>query len=224
MLAAKNFLARQLKRRGKFAFVHSLARDARVLDAGCGDDSPRRAKALRADLHYIGLDVGDYHQSVAPGLHADSYIIASPEGFAQEIAKFEGQLDAVISSHNLEHCHRPDDVLEAMFKALNRQGRMYLSFPCRESVSFPSRSGALNFYDDPTHRSVPDFDKICASARSRGLRIDFAARRYRPTALMLLGLALEPLGALLGKNMPAGSTWALYGFESVLWLSNSATT
>lgn len=37
------------------------------------------------------------------------------------------------------------------------------------------------------------------------------ARAVRPG-----GLLLEPLANWPGRNMPAGSTWALYGFESIL--------
>ena len=211
-------LAHVLKRRGKAAFLGAVAPAGKVLDVGCGNDSPLRFKATRPDIHYIGLDIGDYNQSASPSLVADSYIVTSPERFATEIRSFSGQLEAVVSSHNLEHCNEPEAVLEAMVAALKAGGTLFIAFPCEESVHFPSRPhGCLNFHDDSTHRIPPDFRKVCALLESHGMRIDFASKRYRPKLLFALGLVLEPLGALLGRAMPAGSTWALYGFESIIW-------
>ena len=207
-----------LKRRGKAAFLASLKSGLKVLDVGCGNDSPVRFKAVRPDLQYVGLDIQDYNQSQSPSLVADGYLIATAEGFAAEIAKFPQQFDVIVSAHNLEHCNGPDAVLEAMVGALRAGGRLYLSFPCEASVRFPSRrGGCLNFHDDGTHRVPPDFRKICDYLASRRIRIDFAASRYRPAVLFVLGLLLEPLSALMNRIMTAGTTWALYGFESVIW-------
>lgn len=217
----KAFLRPMLNRRGKDAFLKSLPRNATVLDVGCGNNSPFQSKLQRPDLHYIGLDIGDYNQMFAPDKYADRYIIAPPEGFADEILKFANSCDAVISSHNIEHCNQPDDVLRAMLKSLRKGGRAYLCFPCEESVSFPKRENTLNFYTDPTHRIVPDFSDICETIESEGLKIDFATKRNRPFALFVIGLALEPLAFLTKKNMPGGTTWALYGFESIIWASRA---
>lgn len=212
-------IRRLLKRKGKAAFLSSVVRNGTVMDVGCGNNSPRRFKTQRPDISYIGLDIGDYNQSAETILFANSYVITSPDTFVNEITKREGKLDAVVSSHNIEHCDRPEDVLKAMLRALRVGGRIYLSFPCEESVRFPKRRGTLNFYDDATHKTVPDYDYVCALVKSEGLHIEFAARRYRPFVLMAIGLLLEPLAAILRRNMPAGSTWALYGFESVIWAS-----
>jgi SAM-dependent methyltransferase len=207
-----------LKRRGKAAFLASLEPGAKVLDVGCGNDSPVRFKSVRPDLRYVGLDVQDFNQSQSPSLVADGYIIASAERFADEIAKHPQQFDVIVSAHNLEHCNDPDAVLAAMLGALRADGRLYLAFPCEASVRFPRRrGGCLNFHDDGTHRVPPDFRKVCDYLASRRIRIDFAAQRYRPVLLFVLGLLLEPLSVVLNRIMPAGTTWALYGFESIIW-------
>jgi len=65
-----------LRTRGKDAFVLSLPQSARLFDVGCGNDSPRRVKNLRADIWYIGLDVQDYEQRSGP-LKLDSAISGS---------------------------------------------------------------------------------------------------------------------------------------------------
>lgn len=205
-----------LRPRGKLAFLKSLSPGARVLDVGCGNNSPRDAKILRPDLHYTGLDVGDYNQQDSIR-YADAYILVPPAEFANAISAHEGRMDAVISSHNLEHCDDPAAVLNAMVTALRPGGRLFLAFPCEASVRFPRRRGALNFFDDATHKAVPAWEWVLDILRTRGVTLVYTCSRYRPKLLAGVGLALEPLGWLLGRNMPAGSTWALYGFESVIW-------
>lgn len=212
----RHALVTWLRPRGKLAFLKSLPAGARVLDVGCGNNSPRDAKVLRPDLVYTGLDVGDYNQQNSIR-YADTYIVASPTEFAGAICAHGGQMDAVVSSHNLEHCDDPVAVLNAMVGALRPGGRLFLAFPCEESVRFPSRRGSLNFFDDGSHQVVPDWQQMLDTLRTQGITLHYACKRYRPKIPASLGLALEPLGRLLGRNMPGGTTWALYGFESVIW-------
>jgi SAM-dependent methyltransferase len=212
----RHALVTWLRPRGKLAFLKSLPSGARVLDVGCGNNSPRDAKVLRPDLVYTGLDVADYNQHDAMR-YADAYLLVPPSQFAATIAALAGQMDAVVSSHNLEHCDDPAAVLQAMAAALRPGGRLYLAFPCEDSVHFPRRRGTLNFFDDGTHKEVPRWEQVLDALCSTGVMPLYASRRYRPRLLAAIGLVLEPLGWLLGRNMPAGATWALYGFESVLW-------
>ena len=205
-----------LKSRGKMAFLKSLPPHAETLDVGCGNASPMKAKTLRPDIIYVGLDVGDYNQA-RPEEFADRYQVVEPTRFAEVIEGFEGRMDAVISSHNIEHCDEPERVLSAMLKALKPGGRLYISFPCEESVNFPRRAGTLNFYDDKTHHQVPVWSLVCSSIQSAKFRIEFSSKRYRPFLLTCFGLLLEPVCALSRRSTMA--TWALYGFESVIWAS-----
>ena len=130
-------------------------------------------------------------------------------------------MDAVISSHNLEHCENPIAVIEAMAVALKPQGRLYLAFPSEASVGFPSRRGSLRFSDDPTHRAPPSWTDVIRQLSSSGMTMDFAARRYRPWVAAGVGAVLEPVSMLSRRVMPLGSTWALWGFESVIWATKS---
>jgi SAM-dependent methyltransferase len=210
-------LHRLAKRRGRFTFVDSLPSKSRVLDIGCGNDSPIHFKNHRPDCHYIGLDVGDYNQNPLSKNAADEYIITEPEHFHSSILRFQNQMDAVISNHNLEHCDAPVDVLAAMIKCLKPGGVLYLATPCEESVRFPKRKGTLNFFDDHTHKTVINWEETLSTIAMEGLAIEFLAKRYRPVPLLAIGILLEPVSALLGKVGPASTTWSLYGFESVIW-------
>jgi SAM-dependent methyltransferase len=206
-----------LNRHGKIAFLANLPRRARLLDIGCGNASPVRVKQQRPDIYYVGLDVEDHNQSSEARRAADEYVLTSSKDFAESIRQTTGTFDAVLSAHNLEHCLDPHGVLDAMITRLKTGGMIYLSFPCSESRSFPHRQPTLNFFDDPTHQVPPDFDKILEAMKSANLEIVYARRRHRPLIPMLLGLALEPISALTKRTMPLLSTWALYGFESVIW-------
>jgi SAM-dependent methyltransferase len=203
--------------RGKGTFVLSVPPHGRVLDVGCGNNSPQWCKTTRPDLYYVGIDIGNYNQAVEPSKFADEYVVVDPSDFAQKIGEYKGQMDAVISSHNLEHCDEPDAVILAMLNALKPGGRLYLSFPSEASVSFPHRDGCLNFYDDTTHKKVPSWKATLKTISDASFIIEYAARRYRPFWLSVVGLILEARSARRRQTLNNGATWALYGFESVIW-------
>jgi SAM-dependent methyltransferase len=203
---------------GREAFLSKLPRGAKTLDVGCGNNSPARTKRINPHIYYIGLDIGDYNQCTDSKTVADEYLVASRETFATEIERLVASVDAVISSHNIEHCDEPQRVLSAMCAALKPNGRLYLSFPSEASVSLPRRRfNTLNFYDDPTHSNLPSFLGIVDTLRECGLIIEKAIVRHRPLVPAVFGFMLEPISYALQRSMPLGVTWALYGFESVIW-------
>lgn len=90
---------------GKSAFLLSLPHHCRVLDVGCGNNSPYKTKKLCPKCYYTGIDISDYNQTELNC--ADQYVILNPEKFAEGIRTLGSAYEAVISSHNLEHCdHR----------------------------------------------------------------------------------------------------------------------
>lgn len=196
-------------------FLRSLPPRAYILDVGCGNDSPRHVKDTRPDAFYTGIDIGNYNQTDSVTQFADEYLIVAPDEFASAIAGYRGRYDGIISAHNLEHCNTPFDVLSAMILAMKPGGMLYLSFPCEESVSFPSRRGTLNFYDDATHQHVLPFDRILKYLKENGCTIEFSAKRYRPFPLFVLGFLSEPES--IARNQVIDGTWAYWGFESLIW-------
>ncbi len=206
---------------GKASFFDQLPRNGTLLDVGCGNNSPAWTKQQLPDWYYIGLDIGDYNQT-QPNV-ADQYILTTPETFCEAIEKFGGSVDAVVSSHNLEHCYERSRTLLAMARALNSGGKIYLSFPCHDSIRFPGvRNGCLNYFDDPTHRDAPpDFGRVIADLNHEGLRILYAATRYQPPLDWIYGLKNEEESAKV-KETKQG-TWAYWGFETVIWAEKPLT-
>lgn len=202
-----------INRHDKGAFLHQLKPSAQILDVGCGNNSPFYTKNILPMCDYTGLDIDDYNQS-QPNV-ADHYIITTADKFAESIANFNGVFDAVISTHNLEHCDERNNTLNAMLGAVRLGGQIYMTFPCEKSVEFPSRPGTLNYYDDPTHKEVPpNFDQLISTIKSRGFKIEFAARRYKPFFFWLAGFFNEKKS--VASNKVFISTWAYYGFEAVI--------
>jgi SAM-dependent methyltransferase len=202
---------------GKRTFLESLKKNSTILDVGCGNNSPFYTKTLCPSCYYIGIDVGDHHQAGDPKTIADEYIIVISELFAEAIESMSGRADIVISAHNLEHCEEPKRVLTAMARALKPGGRLYLSFPCEASVSFPKRRGSLNFFDDATHRVPPDWRTCLQTLSDEGCKFTFKAPRYRPWRQFLQGMLRERESKEANKVESDGSTWAYYGFESIIW-------
>jgi SAM-dependent methyltransferase len=209
----KELIKRILRRNGKSDFLSKLSSNSSILDVGCGNNSPFRTKDILPNCDYVGLDIGDYNQTKP--IIADRYVLTTPQDFANEIGKFREIFDAVISSHNLEHCNDRDKTLQAMLGALKINGKLFLSFPCEESVGFPSRVGTLNYYDDSTHKlSPPNFDKTLSIIEVSGFEVEYAQKNYSPKILSFLGLICEPLSKM--RNRVMIGTWEYYGFESII--------
>lgn len=203
-----------LRRRSFFTLIRRLPAGAAVLDVGCGNNSPFVYKSLRPDIYYVGVDVGDYHQSSS---HlADEYHLFSETSFACDLATIGRKFDLVVSSHNLEHADDRDATLCAMVGLVRPGGLIYLAFPTEYSTTFPSRSRTLNYFDDPTHKGLPpDFDQVTSTLVRGGFSILVSERSYKPWLLSILGRMQEPL-ARRNSTIYQG-TWAYYGFEAIIW-------
>ena len=208
-------LIRFIKPRGKQSFIDSVVKNGKLLDVGCGNNSPYYVKTLRPDIHYTGLDIGIYNQTSDHSAYANEFILTDPEGFHGKIQERPNEFDAVVCAHNLEHCNDYMAVTLAMIQSLKAGGTMYISFPCEASVRFPKRAGSLNFYDDDSHRNLIPYAVFLPALKQHGMETLFAAQRYRPLIPFLAGVVLEPLSMLLKRQIPL-ATWALYGFETVI--------
>lgn len=199
--------------RGKTDFLSRLDPESKILDVGCGNNPLFKTKEILSDCIYMGLDIQDDNRSRPIPL--DSVVVTSKQNFCAELAKFTKTFDVVVSSHNLEHCNDREGVLLAMLEALKIGGKLFLSFPCEQSVGFPSRRGTLCYFDDPTHQfGPPKFNEIIACMCHKGFEICYAEKNYSPQLLRSIGFVCEPISKLRNKTMIG--TWEYYGFESII--------
>ena len=202
--------------KARFLFSIENKSEIHLLDVGCGNNSPIRVKSILNKIYYVGIDVGNYNQSKeSQQKYADEYIIVNSSYFANKISTFNNLFDVVISSHNIEHCEEPQKVLLAMIKALKKDGRLFMSFPSEESLNFPSRNGTLNFYDDPTHRTLPNWNDIIDTLQSNGMQLTFAKKSYQPFFFKTIGKLNEHRSSKTKMILPG--IWEYYGFESIIW-------
>ncbi|MDR1839722.1 MAG: class I SAM-dependent methyltransferase [Treponema sp.] len=200
----------------KSKFLKIIDHNGKLLDVGCGNNSPYNIKTKYPNIAYTGIDVGDYNQT-QPNL-ADNYIVVKPEEFAEAIANLPELFDTVISSHNLEHCNDRKKTLDSMIKVLKPEGYLFLSFPTEESVNFPGpRRGTLNYYDDPTHQETPpEYEKIISTLKENNMQILFSNKSCKPFLWHLIGYFME-WKSKKNKVVIWPFTWSYWGFETIIW-------
>jgi ubiquinone/menaquinone biosynthesis C-methylase UbiE len=212
----KTNLQIMLRPKGKQGFLSTLDSTSRILDVGCGNHkSVSSFKMVLPDCIYTGIDVGDYNQTSDSLSQIDEYIVTASSTFPSKIASLGNRFDAVVSSHNLEHCDNRNQCLDSIMKVVVKGGSVYLSFPSEKSIGFPRRSGTLNYYDDDTHQdSPPDFEAILEELKNNNFNVTFSAKYYKPFILRFIGFIMEPI-SMVTKRISIG-TWDYYGFESII--------
>ena len=101
-----------------FLLTISNIKETKMLDVGCGNNSIRRIRKYCSNVYYTGLDIGDYNLEEQSKKEIDEYVVVDSDSFANEILRRENCEDVVISSHNIEHCEYPIEVIVNMTKAL----------------------------------------------------------------------------------------------------------
>ena len=219
ILKIKTLIKIILRPEGKFSFLSKIPKDSSILDVGCGNNSPFLVKSLLPNSYYVGLDISEYNTGSFSKDIADEYILTDPDIFVNSIKSIKRKFDAIISSHNLEHCNDRLGTINAMIDKLNKKGKIFLSFPSKESINFPKRIVALNYYDDPTHKDLPpNFELILEILREKGLRIVYSQRSYKPFLLNMIG-NFTYLISFFTKKIHLG-VWEKWGFESIIIAEN----
>lgn len=209
-----NKFRRLVRPHDKFSFVSKLSPRSYIFDIGCGNDSPFHIKSILPLSNYTGLDIGNYNQKSES--FADTYILTTPEYFSKEIQNFHCRFDAVISTHNLEHCNNRNATLLAMLDAVKTGGQIYISFPCDKSINFPHRIETLNYYDDISHIGLPpDYNQILEILLSKRFEIIYTVKYNKPFFDYIRAALNENFSKIFRFNPKAN--WAYYGFESIIW-------
>ena len=161
------------------------------------------------------MDIVDYNNKNDSNIYADEYILTEPSKFVESINSLSYKFDAIISSHNLEHCNDRYGTLNAILEKLNTSGKLYISFPSEKSINFPKRKGTLNYYDDLTHKDLPpDFNLTLEIIKKKSLNIIFSTPNYRPFLLSFIGY-LTNIISKYTKKIYIGM-WEWWGFESII--------
>lgn len=186
-----------------------------LLDIGAGNHSASLTKQWFPRCRYAGVDrTRDYHNDAADFAAMDEFFELDLTSLAFDAIP-DGQYDAILMAHVIEHLANGDDVVSALIPKLRPGGVFYLEFPAPRSTGFPSMRGTLNFYDDDSHVRLYSIDEVSAVLRARGLRIVRAGTRRD-----LLRAALTPVRIVTARLrhgfVPGGVFWDLLGFADVV--------
>ena len=211
-------LIRFFEKPARFEFMHKwLVRPGvKILDAGCGNNSPFRTKRYYPKCLYYGLDM-------APQDKVGDNNLAAMEQFFEidllNISSFSKIpdlfFDCIILSHVIEHLENGREVVVALLQKLVKGGVIYIEFPSPKSVNFPRMKGSLNFYDDPGHVRVYQLEEISKVLSDSGFDIIRAGTRR--SLKRILFLPFYALVSLLYHGYIGGSVlWDLFGFADYL--------
>ena len=204
-----------LRPQGRLSFLNNIPKNSKILDVGCGNNSAYKIKSCLPNSYYVGIDIGDYNNDNDVNLYADKYILTTPINFVESISSISFKFDAVISSHNLEHCNDRYGTLNAILDKLKDGGKIYLSFPSEKTISFPKRDGCLNYYDDPTHKDCPpNYNRVLEIIKNKSFNILFSTPSYKPFLLNRYGFFAN-LISYFTKKVSLG-VWEWWGFESII--------
>lgn len=188
----------------------------RILDIGCGNNSPSLTKRWFPECHYTGADIRRYNNSDASMAAMDEFFPLNSDGTGYEAIP-QASYDLVILNHVLEHMVKPLQTVAALCGKLKPGGYLWIAFPSVRSLGLPSSvDETLQFCDDPTHIYLPDMVEVTNTLLANGVRV-LDAGRSREGLLTSAGdllkfakrLALKMLtGRFSGRGL-----WYLLGFE-----------
>jgi len=186
----------------------------RILDIGCGNNSPSTTKHWFPGCHYSGADIERYNLNDQDLAAMDTFYLLDPND--QEYSAIpDNSFDFIILHHVVEHIATPEPILAAICSKLKPGGYLWIAFPSLRSLWLPSAEGTLQFCDDPTHVYIPDIREISNILLENGVKV-LHAGRSRSFVRETIGAITLPwallkrsfTGRLSGKGL-----WYILGFE-----------
>jgi hypothetical protein len=160
-------------------FVKSLPANATVLDFGAGVGGLVSQKTWpdpkRPDLRMYAYSL-EYHPSFES---YDGYEIGDFDSRPPEFKDVE--ISAVVAKHVIEHLATPSRFLEWVAHRLSRNGRIYIEWPSEYSqqlpraIEFTSQGIDImisNFYDDNTHKIIPERQSVIEALKKQNFQIE----------------------------------------------------
>lgn len=183
-----------------------------MLDVGCGNHSPTLAKLFFPRSHYTGIDkVPDYNLDEEDRKNFDTFLLMDLEAPEWEKLDPEGY-DIILLSHVIEHVWHGEAVVEGLWPYLRPGGYLYLETPSERSLTLPSMTGTLNFFDDPTHVRLYTLPELCNLFLRLGGRVVRAGLCRQKRKIFALPLLLFLHLLRYGTYKRAGLFWDLLGF------------
>jgi SAM-dependent methyltransferase len=186
----------------------------RILDIGCGNNSPSTTKRWFPGCHYAGADIEQYNNNADDIATMDAFYLLGTDGSGYSSIP-DNSFDLVVLHHVVEHMMDPILILAAICSKLRPGGYIWIAFPSLRSLSLPSGDGTLQFCDDPTHIHVPEIREISNVLLENGIKIVHAGRT-RAFVREALGLAILPwalLKRLITGKLSGRGLWYILGFE-----------
>lgn len=202
----------------KFRYVKRLlpATGLRILDVGCGNNSPSVTKRWFPGCNYTGADIQHYNLGEADDAAMDAFYLLGADGSGYDAIP-EASYDFVILNHVIEHIVEPAPVLAKLCTKLKPGGYIWVAFPSLRSLELPpSVDETLNFCDDPTHVYLPSVREVANVLLANGVTVVHAGRS-REGVLTTLGdcvkFAKRMLVKMLTGRFSGRGMWYLLGFE-----------
>jgi 2-polyprenyl-3-methyl-5-hydroxy-6-metoxy-1,4-benzoquinol methylase len=202
----------------KFRYVRGrlTAPSPRILDIGCGNGSPTLTKRWFPGCHYAGADIQRYNLSDADVAAMDEFYQLGADSSGYDTIP-EASYDFVILNHVVEHMKEPAPIIAMLCLKLKPGGLIWIAFPSVRSLSLPhSVDETLNFYDDPTHVSVPDIQEIARILLANGVNVLHAGRSregFWTATADRVKLWKRRLRKLVTGKFSGRGLWYVMGFE-----------
>ncbi len=200
----------------KFLYVRRVLSGPalRILDIGCGNNSPSTTKRWFPGCHYAGADIQSYNLNEEDSAAMDAFYDLGADGSGYSLIPDESY-DFVILHHVLEHMSAPAATLAVICSKLKPGGYIWIAFPSLRSLSLPSAEGTLQFCDDPTHIYVPDVREVSNILITNGVKV-LHAGRSKDFIRAMIGAAILPwalLKKLITGRLSGRGLWYILGFE-----------
>ena len=188
----------------------------RILDVGCGNNSPSMTKRWFPECHYAGADIQRYNLGSEDDAAMDEFYLVSADGSGYAAIP-DASYDLVILNHVLEHIAKPGPVLASLCAKLKPGGYIWIAFPSLRSLSLPSSvDETLQFCDDPTHVYIPDVREVSNILLANGVKVIHAGRSregFFTTLADMTKLLKRLLKKLATGTFSGRGMWYLLGFE-----------
>jgi SAM-dependent methyltransferase len=200
----------------KFLYAqHMLPRTGlRILDIGCGNNSPSTTKNWFPGCYYAGADIENYNNAESDLAKMDVFYQLGTDGSGYSNIP-DGSYDYVILHHVVEHMTMSAPILATLCSKIKPGGYIWIAFPSLRSLSLPPAEGSLHFCDDPTHVYVPSVREIANVLLANGVKI-LDAGRSRSLVREMIGLVALPwqfLRKLVTGRLSGKGLWYILGFE-----------